>query len=208
MRIKWTKKEKKALRLAATDYGIPGDLPLKEIKKTVWAQNWLLQHRGQELIRALKRLTWKLLHRLPQANFIWGFDNQKVCLDLARVNAEINKIPLLTLLVTLGDEKERYNLAALIIDGVPDVYKMDIEGAEFKVLPLELEKLRSVHTWIIEIHPQDGSPGEIIRLFDGELWNSLIVDRDSLTIRPIQPKDHDVDNWKTHQTVIFQKRDL
>jgi FkbM family methyltransferase len=50
---------------------------------------------------------------------------------------------------------------------MPDatIVKLDIEGAEFSVLPEQIDELPAVHTWIVEIHPGLGDPRLIFKAF-------------------------------------------
>ena len=87
-----------------------------------------------------------------------------------------------------------------MMDHMPDIYKMDIEGDEFSVLPVELEQNPQVHTWIVEVHPDHGNPDFIASLFD-EGFELLKVDREKMVIRPYAIGE----KWPTHSTLIARK---
>jgi len=81
----------------------------------------------------------------------------------------------------------------------PDIYKMDIEGAEFDTLPAELEQNPQVHTWILELHPAGGDPNTLAKLFEG--FELLKVDREQMIVRPYVIGE----SWPTHATLIARK---
>ena len=81
----------------------------------------------------------------------------------------------------------------------PDVYKMDIEGTEFEMFPNEFNDNPQVHTWIIEIHPAQGNPDDIARIFKG--FKLLKVDREQLAVVPYEIGSP----WKTHATLIAKR---
>ncbi len=87
------------------------------------------------------------------------------------------------------------------IEPAATIVKLDIEGEEFKVLPDQLDEMKNVHTWIIEIHPwKTRNPQTILPLltdrFDVE-W----INRKTLTVEPY-PNDAD---WSLHTTVICRR---
>ena len=83
----------------------------------------------------------------------------------------------------------------------PDIYKMDIEGAEFRLFPGELEKHPQVHTWIVEIHPAQGNPDTIAAYFKQAGYDLLKVNREELKVDAY----HMGQPWKTHATLIARK---
>jgi hypothetical protein len=95
---------------------------------------------------------------------------------------------------TLGTEGVKTNRR-------PGIYKCDIEGSEFELFPHELHRFPSVHTWIVEIHPAQGDPNELARMFIAAGFELLKVCRDSLTVRPYALGE----KWKTHATLIARK---
>jgi len=84
-----------------------------------------------------------------------------------------------------------------------DVVKLDVEGAEYIILPDALETLRSVHTWIIEIHPiGNPHPNELIDLLLAKDYNVLYVNRQK---NVVEPYDFDTE-WNVHSTIFAQKK--
>lgn len=82
-----------------------------------------------------------------------------------------------------GSEYRAKRLASILPDAT--VVKLDIEGAEFAVLPSALEELEDVHTWLVEIHP-DGAhePDEILRLFRAKGYQLGWLNRASAEVEP------------------------
>jgi len=89
--------------------------------------------------------------------------------------------------------------ARSMMDHLPDIYKMDIEGDEFSVLPVELEQNPQVHTWILELHPVGTDPNVLAKLFKG--FELLKVDREKMVVRPYVIGE----KWPTHSTLIARK---
>ena len=61
---------------------------------------------------------------------------------------------------------------------LPDatVVKLDIEGAEFGVLPDQLDAMSAVHTWIVEVHPGYGhDPAIVLDLFRARAFELLRI---------------------------------
>lgn len=81
-----------------------------------------------------------------------------------------------------------------------DIYKMDIEGMEFQIFALELERNPQVHTWILELHPTAGDPNQIAFMLENG-FDLLKVDRESMTVRPYVIGE----KWPTHATLIARK---
>jgi len=82
---------------------------------------------------------------------------------------------------------------ALSVDGrrlpslLPDatVVKVDIEGAEYAVLPGQIDAMARVHTWIVEIHPGFGfDPEAVIVLFRERDFSLHVLDRARAAIVP------------------------
>ena len=71
---------------------------------------------------------------------------------------------------------------------LPDatVAKVDIEGAEFSVMPQQIDQMSSVHTWIIEIHPDFGfDPGIVLDLFIQRGFEMMVLNRHSGKVEPL-----------------------
>jgi hypothetical protein len=82
-----------------------------------------------------------------------------------------------------------------------DVYKMDIEGSEFELMPEEIDDFPTVHTWIVEIHPHAGDPNVIAQAFADRGFELLKVDRERMVVRPYELGER----WQTHATLIARK---
>ena len=127
------------------------------------------------------------LYAMVMANAA-GPDSRVVAVDPVKSNGAIMEvnfalngldIRIENAAVSLRDEPQHFTTescgrlsekGALTVDGktLPSimvdatVVKMDIEGAEFSVLPAQLDQMSQVHTWIVEIHPGYGSDPDII----------------------------------------------
>jgi FkbM family methyltransferase len=97
-------------------------------------------------------------------------------------------------------EVEAYTLTD--IDPHANVVKLDVEGAEFEILPDAIAQMKHCHTWIIEVHPQYGDPDEIATAFDG--WELLWVNRDTLEVEPYNIGT----SWKIQATLIARKHEV
>lgn len=68
------------------------------------------------------------------------------------------------------------------------VVKLDIEGAEFTVLPEQIDQMPEVHTWIVEIHPGFGfEPGPVIDLFRQRSYALYSLNREAACVEPLGP---------------------
>ena len=66
------------------------------------------------------------------------------------------------------------------------VAKIDIEGAEFSVLPRQVDAMAKVHTWIVEIHPDFGfDPAIVLDLFRQREYELLVLNRRSGQVEPL-----------------------
>ena len=65
-----------------------------------------------------------------------------------------------------------------------NVVKLDVEGAEFGILPGAIDEMEKVHTWIVEVHPTDGDPHALTMEFINRGWEVLKVDRDIMAVVP------------------------
>lgn len=63
-----------------------------------------------------------------------------------------------------------------------DIVKMDIEGAEFEVLPSDLVALPSVTTWIVEVHVPYGDPAILFALFEERGFAAHFLDKERLEV--------------------------
>jgi FkbM family methyltransferase len=86
-------------------------------------------------------------------------------------------------------------------DIMPDatIVKLDIEGAEFDVLPDQIDEMRHVHTWIVEIHPYGGqNPEQLIDLLVQRDFKILWVNRDLNRVEPYPTGTV----WHSHTTIF------
>lgn len=81
-----------------------------------------------------------------------------------------------------------------------NIVKLDVEGAEFEILPDQIDDLPYCDTWIIEIHPAHGDPNDIANAFDVRGFELLKVNREKMIVEPYQ-----YDDWQTHATLIARK---
>jgi hypothetical protein len=123
-----------------------------------------------------------------------AIDSDATFLSYAVKNMELNNVQYLDIHKKLGASGLDVFYAPVV-----DVYKMDIEGDEFDLLPGELERFNDVKTWIIEIHPKRGDPNIIASYF--KEYSLLKVDRELMQVRPYVLGE----TWKSHSTLIAQK---
>ena len=94
------------------------------------------------------------------------------------------------------------------IDSEADVVKLDIEGAEYVVIPACLEEMHA-HTWIVECHLSDWrghnwpecNPDDLARLFKDHGFRLDVVDRDRMAVVPYVMGTE----WRTHGTLIARR---
>jgi len=97
-----------------------------------------------------------------------------------------------------GTQVECFKLCE--IDHDANIVKLDVEGAEFEILPRQIDDLPYCDTWIIEIHPSHGNPDDIANAFDVRGFELLKVNRKKMIVEPYQ-----YDDWPTHATLIARK---
>lgn len=100
-------------------------------------------------------------------------------------------------------EVEAYSLWD--IDQYANVVKLDVEGAEFEILPGAITDMKHCHTWIIEVHPQYGNPDSIARYFmdSSHCFDELFwINRDTLEVEPYKIGAQ----WKTQATIIARRK--
>ena len=83
-----------------------------------------------------------------------------------------------------------------------NVVKLDVEGAEFFILPDAIDDMPRVHTWIVEVHPTDGNPNDLIRGFHEKDYEVLKVDRNLMEVVPIA----EATDWTSHATIIARRK--
>jgi len=123
-----------------------------------------------------------------------AIDNKQECLKYASQNMIKNNMDFRTILQTLG-------INGVHIDLPVSIYKVDIEGNEFKLFPHEIDNFPEVHTWIVEIHPKHGNPEIIANYFIERKFTLLKVDRDILRVRDYVSNE----KWNGHATLIARK---
>jgi FkbM family methyltransferase len=64
------------------------------------------------------------------------------------------------------------------------VVKLDIEGAEFQILPLVIDQMPEVNAWIIEAHSTSGNVSSLAKEFTGRRFDVKYLDRNSNRIEP------------------------
>lgn len=83
-----------------------------------------------------------------------------------------------------------------------NVVKLDVEGAEYEIIPQSIDELKAIHTWIIEIHPQGNAhPDTLIKEFLGRDYKVFYVNRDTNSVEPYKLSTI----WHTHSTIFARK---
>lgn len=72
------------------------------------------------------------------------------------------------------------------INTEPVAVKLDIEGAEFRILPHSIDEIPSVNIWIIEVHHRAGSIAGLAREFMQRGFSVSYVDRQLNKVLPFQ----------------------
>jgi len=128
--------------------------------------------------------------------FVIAVDCNREFLKYAVQNMELNDMKFVTISKELGNVG--------LIEDMPinvDIYKVDIEGDEFKLFPHELDNFPSVKTWIVEIHPKYGDPETIAKYFWERNFMIKKVDRDAMQVRDYIREE----KWNGHATLIARK---
>lgn len=82
------------------------------------------------------------------------------------------------------------------------IIKLDIEGAEFSVLPSQINEMDAVHTWIVEVHTRNNHPLELMDLFYNNGYKIDWVNRDKSLVEPYKMGT----TFNCHHTTIFARR--
>ena len=83
-----------------------------------------------------------------------------------------------------------------------NVIKLDVEGAEFEIIPQSIAELNAVHTWIVEIHPQGNAhPDTIIKEFWDRDYKVLYINRNTNSVEPYKRSTI----WNIHSTIFASK---
>jgi FkbM family methyltransferase len=83
------------------------------------------------------------------------------------------------------------------------VIKLDVEGAEFEILPDAISDMPCCDTWIVEVHPHAGDPNSIAKAFIDREFEVLKVDREQMKVVP-----YVFGHWPTHATIIARSNGL
>ena len=126
--------------------------------------------------------------------FVIAIDINQEYLDYAAMNMASNEMDFMIICKKLGENGVRTDFPI-------DIYKIDIEGDEFKLLPNEIDLFPHVHTWIVEVHPKYGNPEIIAKYFLDRKFSLLKVDRDTMRIREYIENE----KWNGHATLIARK---
>ena len=95
--------------------------------------------------------------------------------------------------------------AKRLVSIMPDaeIIKLDIEGAEFDVIPDSIGDLVNVRTWIVEVHPSKYHlPDELVDQFKENNYQLLWVNRDRVCVEKYKLGTQ----WNFHHTTIFAVR--
>lgn len=96
-----------------------------------------------------------------------------------------------------GLTKHAKRLPSILKDAT--IVKLDVEGAEFTILPNQIDEMSNVHTWIKEIHPTPTrDPNVLIDLLRKKEFELLWVNREGAFVEPYP----DPLSWKSHNTVF------
>lgn len=82
------------------------------------------------------------------------------------------------------------------------IVKLDIEGAEFNILPSELDEMPGVHTWIVEVHTNYGNAHALAAEFADRGFHANYLDRELNAVQLYQP-----DSQISSSTTLFFQRD-
>ncbi len=100
-----------------------------------------------------------------------------------------------------GQVKPSKRLPTIMEDAT--IVKLDIEGAEFIVLPDQIDEMPTVHTWIIEIHPATSrQPVFLVDLFRRRDFELFWVNREGALVEPYPGSAC----WESHATIVAVRK--
>jgi FkbM family methyltransferase len=92
-------------------------------------------------------------------------------------------------------------LASILPDAT--IVKLDIEGAEYEVVPAQLDELPDARAWIVEIHPGRGrNPGLVLDAFRARRFDLWWGEPTAGEIKPYRGQD-----WRARASLIAIRRD-
>lgn len=126
--------------------------------------------------------------------------------DLLTVNAAINQFDIKIVQAAVSDRAgyatfiPRSNgklfagvgisvpvITLIEIAGDATVVKLDVEGAEFKVLPNGIDMMPHISTWIIEAHSRAGNPNKLAIDFASRGFSVYYLEKQSNNVIPLTP---------------------
>ena len=100
-----------------------------------------------------------------------------------------------------GIRRRSRRLRSILPDAT--IVKLDIEGAEFEVVPAQLDDLPDARVWIVEIHPRpDRNPDLVLDAFRTRPFDLWWGDPTTGEIKPYRAQP-----WKIRATLIAIRRD-
>jgi FkbM family methyltransferase len=99
-----------------------------------------------------------------------------------------------------GTRRPSCRLRSILPDAA--IVKVDIEGAEFEVVPAQLDELPAARVWIVEIHPARGrDPASVLDVFRARPFDLWWAHPASGGIEPYRNEP-----WTTRATLIAIRR--
>jgi FkbM family methyltransferase len=100
-----------------------------------------------------------------------------------------------------GLKKKAKRLPQIMSDAT--IIKLDVEGAEYKIIPDQIDEMASAHTWIVEIHPHAGGcPSFLINVFREKGYDIKWVNREGNIVEPYPSNA----KWNTHTTIFATRK--
>ena len=84
-----------------------------------------------------------------------------------------------------------------------NVVKLDVEGAEYSILPSAIDELDNVHTYILEIHPHGNPhPDTLIEPLIARDYEIYYVNREKNIVEPYKLGTY----WNIHSTIFARRQ--